>query len=132
MTDATITCPNCRTEIKLRESLAAPLIESTRQQYEKKIAEKDAEVAKREVAIKEQQTELAKAKEIIEEQVAEKLKTERSVIAAEEAKKARVLLGADVDQKAKELTELQQVLKQRDEKLAEAQKRSGRSDSQAA
>jgi len=28
MTEPTITCPNCKTEIKLTESLAAPLIES--------------------------------------------------------------------------------------------------------
>lgn len=30
MTEPTIVCPNCKTEIKLTESLAAPLIESTR------------------------------------------------------------------------------------------------------
>ena len=76
MTDPTITCPNCRTEIKLTESLAAPLIESTRLQYDKKIADKDAEVAKREAAIKDQQTAITKAKETIEEQVAEKVKAE--------------------------------------------------------
>src|ERR1700690_3993997 len=99
MIDPTITCPNCKTEIKLTESLAAPLIESTRLQYEKKIADKDADVAKREAAIKEQQGAIAKAKETIDEQVAEKLKTERLVIAAEEAKKAKLLLGADIDQK---------------------------------
>jgi hypothetical protein len=29
MTDPTLTCPNCRTEIKLTESLAAPLIADT-------------------------------------------------------------------------------------------------------
>lgn len=122
MTDPTITCPSCGTAIKLTESLAAPLIASTRQQFEKKIADKDAEVAKREAAIKDQQASIEKAKETIEEEVAEKLKTERKIIAVEEAKKAKVLLGADLDQKAKELTELQEVLKQRDEKLAEAQK----------
>jgi hypothetical protein len=31
MTDPTLTCPTCRTEIKLTESLAAPLIADTRQ-----------------------------------------------------------------------------------------------------
>ena len=122
MTDPTITCPNCRTEIKLTESLAAPLIESTRLQYDKKIADKDAEVTKREAAIKDQQAAITKARETIEEEVAEKLKAERKTIAAEEAKKAKVLLGADLDQKVQELNELQEVLKQRDEKLAEAQK----------
>ena len=55
LTDPTITCPNCGTAIKLTESLAAPRIASTRQSFEKKIAEKHAEVAKRESAIKDQQ-----------------------------------------------------------------------------
>ena len=34
MTEPTITCPNCKTEIKLTELLAAPLIESTRIKFE--------------------------------------------------------------------------------------------------
>jgi hypothetical protein len=114
MTEPIVICPNCKTEIKLTESLAAPLIEATRQQYEKRISDKEAEVARREAAI-------AKAKEGIEEQVSEKLKAERIVIAAEEAKKAKLLIGTDLEQKAKEITELHEVLKQRDEKLAEAQ-----------
>jgi DNA helicase HerA-like ATPase len=100
MTDPAITCPNCGTSIKLTESLAAPLIASTRQQFENKIAEKDAEVAKRESAIKDQQAAIEKAKETIEEEVAEKIKAERKLIAIEEAKKAKILLGADLDQKA--------------------------------
>lgn len=33
MADPTITCPNCKTEIKLTESLVAPLIETTRCEY---------------------------------------------------------------------------------------------------
>lgn len=122
MIDPKITCPNCKTEIKLTESLAAPLVESTRLQYEKRIADKDADVAKREAAIKEQEIAIAKAKEAINDEIAEKLKAERKTIAAEEAKKAKTLIGADLDQKAKEVADLQEVLKQRDEKLAEAQK----------
>ena len=34
MTKPTIICPNRKTKIKLTESLAAPLIESTRKQFE--------------------------------------------------------------------------------------------------
>ncbi|CAN5344709.1 DUF2130 domain-containing protein [soil metagenome] len=77
---------------------------------------------KREAAIKIEQETIAKAKETIDEQVADRLKKERTVIAAEEAKKAKLLLGADLETKNNELAELQGVLKQRDEKLAEAQK----------
>lgn len=122
MTEPTIVCPSCKTEIKLTESLAAPLIESTRRRYEQQIASKDADIAKREAAVKAQQAAIAKAKEEIDEQVAARLKTERASITAEEAKKARVAIGLDLEQKTRELSELNDVLKQRDQKLAEAQK----------
>jgi hypothetical protein len=85
MNDPTITCPQCRTEIKLTESLAAPLLESTRQQYEKRLLQSEAEIAKREAEIKDREAAVVKAKEAIGDQVAEKLKTERVKIAAEEA-----------------------------------------------
>ncbi len=45
MTEPTIICPNCKTEIKLTESLAAPLIESTRKQFEQQLAQKDVNIA---------------------------------------------------------------------------------------
>jgi len=41
MIDPTITRPSCKGEIKLTESFAAPLLESTRQQYEKRISDKE-------------------------------------------------------------------------------------------
>ena len=56
MTDPTLTCPTCRTEIKLTESLAAPLIADTRRRYESQLAQKDAEVAAREAAVRVQPT----------------------------------------------------------------------------
>ena len=47
MSDPTITCPKCSCEIKLTDSLAAPLIESTRTEYEKKLKAKENEIAVR-------------------------------------------------------------------------------------
>jgi hypothetical protein len=121
MNEPVIQCPTCRTEIKLTESLAAPLIEQTRRQFEQTLAAKDTEVAKREAVLKTKESELAAAKASIDEQVAAKVKAERETIAAEEAKKAKQLAAFDLEQKAKELSELQEVLKQRNAKLAEAQ-----------
>jgi len=122
MTEPTIVCPQCKTEIKLTESLAAPLIESTRRDYEQRLAKKDADIAGRESSLRDREEALSKAKETIDDQVAEKLRQERARIAAEEAKKAKLALATDLDQKSKELADLQEVLKQRDVKLAEAQK----------
>jgi hypothetical protein len=122
MTEPTIICPNCRTEIKLTESLAAPLIESTRRDYEKRLALKDSDIAKKEEVLREREEAVTKAKQAIDDQVAEKLVVERTRIASEESKKAKLALQTDIDQKARELAELQEVLNQRDAKLAEAQK----------
>jgi hypothetical protein len=83
--DPTITCPHCKGEVRLTESLAAPLVEATRTQYEAK------------------------------------LRTERAAIAKAEAEKAKLALAADLEQKAKDLADLQAVLVERDKKLAEAQ-----------
>lgn len=122
MADPTITCPNCKSEIKLTESLAAPLIEATRQQYEQMISKKEIEVRKREATLRQQQEAIDKAKESIDEQVTEKLKAQRAAIAIEEARKAKQALSGEMEQKAREAAELQQLLKEREAKLAEAQK----------
>jgi hypothetical protein len=122
MSEPTITCPNCKTEIKLTESLAAPLIESTRRDYEKRLALKDTDIARKEESLREREEAVSKAKQAIDDQVAEKLLLERAKIVSEESKKAKLALQSDIDQKARELAELQEVLTQRDVKLAEAQK----------
>ncbi|TKB73287.1 MAG: DUF2130 domain-containing protein [Nitrospira sp.] len=122
MSEPTIICPNCKTEIKLTESLAAPLIESTRHEYEKRLAQKDADVAKRDAALREREEALSKAQQTVDDQVAEKLKLERGKIAVEEAKKAKLVLQTDIDQKTQALADLQEVITQQNVKLTEAQK----------
>ena len=122
MAEPTVVCPQCRTEIKLTESLAAPLLESIRRDYEQRLTQKDTEVARREKLLHEREAGLQRAKETFDEQVNQKLQQERTRIAAEEQKKAKLALGNDLEQRVKEITELQEVLRQRDVKLAEAQK----------
>jgi hypothetical protein len=121
MTDPTLTCPTCRTEIKLTESLAAPLIADTRRRYETELARKEAEVAAREAGIREQREELAIARRAVEAEIAARLDQERAKIAAAEAQKAKRLVETDLEARAKEIADLTEVLKQRDTKLAEAQ-----------
>ncbi len=122
MSEPIIICPTCKTEIKLTESLAAPLIASTRLEYEKRLVQKDADVAKRETSLREREEAISKAQQTIDDQVAEKLKLERGKIATEEAKKAKLVLQTDIDQKSRALADLQEVITQQNVKLAEAQK----------
>ena len=122
MAEPTVLCPQCKTEIKLTESLAAPLLESIRRDYEQRLMQKDADIAKREKTLHEREASLQKQKESIDEQVAQKMQQEEIRIAAEEAKKAKLAVGNELDRKMKEVNDLQEVLKQRDAKLADAQK----------
>jgi hypothetical protein len=125
MTEPTIICPKCKTEIRLTESLAAPLIAATRHQYEEQLARKDAEIAERERGIREKEKAVTEAKRTLDEQVADQvaaqLKNERVRLTAEESKKAKLASAAEMEAKAREVAELQDLLKVRDEKLADAQ-----------
>src|SRR5687767_13357324 len=116
MPEPTITCPNCRQEVKLTESLAAPLIEATKRQFEQRLAQQEAQVGQREAALREQQAAVAKARESIDEQVAAKLKTERAAVAATEQKKAREALADEISKAQQEKATLDELLKQRDAK----------------
>ncbi|MBR2535039.1 MAG: DUF2130 domain-containing protein [Hyphomicrobium sp.] len=122
MSEPTITCPKCDHEIKLTESLAAPLIGKTRQEFERQLAEKDRTIAARENAVRDQQAKLATQTAALEETVAQRLVSERERIAGEEAQKAKRLAAAELATKAQEVGELQALLAARDQKLAEAQK----------
>jgi hypothetical protein len=122
MAEPTIICPKCKNEIKLTESLAAPLIESTRHDYEQRLAQKDLAVAGREKSIQEREAALSHAKDALESQVNERVQKERAKIAVDEGKKAKLALSNEINQKTQEVAELHEILKQKDEKLTEAQK----------
>ena len=126
MTEPTIICPKCKTEIKLTESLAAPLIAATRKQFEQQLAQKDNDIAQREQAMREKEKQLAEEKRKLQEQVdaqvEDRLKAERIRIIEEESRKAKQATAVELENKARELADLQEVLQQNNAKLAEAQK----------
>ncbi|KIO50375.1 DUF2130 domain-containing protein [Nitrosospira sp. NpAV] len=126
MTEPIITCPHCKTEIRLTESLAAPLLAATRKQFEQQLLRKDDEIARRELSMREKEREMTEAKRTLDTQVADRvaaqLNIERVRVIAEESRKARLASAVELENKIRELAELQEVLKGRDEKLAAAQK----------
>lgn len=122
MAEPTLNCPNCGTEIKLNESLAAPLVQSVRTEYEAKIRAKEASFAQKEDQLRMKEKALEDTQKAMDEQIMAKLKAERILIAAQEAQKAKASLAMDLELKAKEVGELQALLEQRNEKLAQAQK----------
>jgi hypothetical protein len=122
MDDPTIICPNCKTEIKLTESLAAPLIEATREQFEQKLQEKDLLIRAQEASVAAEKKQLQDDRQQLDSIVAQRVNDAREQIAADEARKAEQLAHDAVAQRDKELGELRVVLEQKESKLAEAQK----------
>jgi hypothetical protein len=115
MNEPTITCPKCRAEIKLTESLAAPIIEATREKYRQHFHAREA-------ALQQQQQEIARAREEFERRVEDRIAAERTKIAVVESKKARLLLQTDLSDAAAQNQALKEALAARDQKLHEAQK----------
>ena len=122
MSEPQITCPNCRTEIKLTESLAAPLIAETRKAFEAQLARKEMEFGKREASLRQSQQEVTRARESIDDEVSKRLQTERSAIAVAEAAKARHAVASDLEQRDRQVAELRQNLNDNNSKLAAAQR----------
>jgi hypothetical protein len=115
-----LTCPHCKGEIKLTESLAGPMVESTRQLYEQKMVQKDAEVQKMKDDMRSQQEALSKAKDELAQTVNEKVKVERQRIATEEMNRARDAMAEEIAKKDQENIALMERLNNQSSKLKEA------------
>lgn len=115
MQEPILECPNCGTEIKLTDSLAGPFLDATRQEYESKLREQKLKIQTREEAIKGKEREL-------DQKLEDQLKAEREKIAADEKRKAQAVSAAELEAKSNAVKELEDVLKQSNVKLGEAQK----------
>ncbi|MCS3695326.1 hypothetical protein ABIF07_000206 [Bradyrhizobium elkanii] len=120
--EPTLHCPNCDHEIRLTESLAAPLLAETRQRFQQQLASKDAEMERKTEALRLEREQVAKDREQIEDQVARRLTAERAQLVAAESKKAREAAADELQAKEAEAAELRAALLTNNAKLAEAQK----------
>jgi hypothetical protein len=119
--DPHIVCPECNHRIPLTESIAAPLLEAERRDFQKKLAVREAEFTRKAEDLRLQQEQLAKTRDGIEEEIRERLRTERAQVVATEAKKARDQVASEFDAIKQQLSESEQLLRARDAKLVEAQ-----------
>jgi hypothetical protein len=76
-----LVCPNCKKEIRLTESLAAPLVEATRRQYEQRLADKDSEIARRETEIRKQEKAVDDARKAVDNKITGGIRKEREKVA---------------------------------------------------
>lgn len=103
MADPTIACPHCSGEIRLTESLAAPLIAAERQTLARERAA------------------LTEARAGVDAEIATRLEALRASVSATAATEARAEAAAALKAQADRAAALAEALRQRDAKLAEAQ-----------
>lgn len=117
MNEPTITCPSCKSDIKLTESLAGPLVEQTRRQFVEQLNEKDRLVEKVQVDIAAEKKRVELERQAIEATVAARMDDARKQIATDEAERAKRIVAADIEERDRKFAELQQMLASREEKL---------------
>jgi len=108
MTNQVIICPHCHKEIPLTEALSHQIKEDLRKEF-------DAEVKKKEQDLAEKEQGLIKKEKAIEEEYARKLKLEKARLEEESRQKAK-------ESVAVELKDLNEQLKEKEQKLQESQK----------
>ena len=121
MNEPTIECPSCHAEIKLTDSLAAPLVAETRRHFTAQLAAKDQEVAAAQATLVAEKLAIEKQRDALETTVSARLDEERKKIAIEEAARANRQVALDMEGKDRQLQELTETLASRDEKLKVAQ-----------
>jgi len=121
MADPSFNCPECGENIKLTESLAGPLIESTRREFEAKIRAKDNDLANKLAALDAEKALLESNKKSLAAEIQKGVELERASIAKAESEKAKKLMAIELQAKDSEAAELKAVLADRDKKLGEAQ-----------
>jgi hypothetical protein len=106
-----IQCPHCQGDIKLTESLAAPFIRA-----------REAEFKRQEAGLREREAALRAQRDSLDAQIAERVAAERKKVEEEAQRKARLALGTELESSKRELVEANELLKLREQKLAEAQR----------
>ncbi|CAI3940796.1 Uncharacterized conserved protein [Commensalibacter communis] len=125
MTEPVISCPHCHTDILLTESLAAPLVMATKQEYEHKTSEFMKKISEREQVLRSKEKELQQTKQNIakeiEDKVASCLENEKAKLIEEARLKLQKQNADELNRRASEIKELENLLKTNNEKLQEAQ-----------
>ena len=115
MVDNSIKCPECGTIIPLTEALTGPIRETLRAELEADVKERETKALQREKDLTSKEAQLSKLKTEIDKEVAIQLEAAREKLSTEEFAKAQVAVQIKLD-------DLQGQLREKDEKLTEANK----------
>lgn len=117
MNEPTITCPNCKSDIKLTESLAGPLVEQTRLAFVEQLSAKDQLVAQAHAEVAAEKMRIEVERQAIDATLSARMDEARKQIAVDEAERAKRVVAADMEERDRKFAELQEALASREEKL---------------
>lgn len=117
MNEPTITCPNCKSDIKLTESLAGPLVEQTRLAFVEQLSAKDQLVAQAHAEVAAGKKRIELERQAIDATLSARMDEARKQIAVDEAERAKRVVAADMEERDRKFAELQETLASREEKL---------------
>lgn len=123
--ERTVPCPQCGYEMKLTESLAAPLIAAVERKYQQQLRDQQADLAGREqevahrAAAIQQQAEDAERR--VAEQVRSQLEIERKQLAVQETERAKQNVAAELERRDSEMKDQETRIAALSEKLGAAQ-----------
>lgn len=121
MNEPTITCPNCKSDIKLTESLAGPLVEQTRLAFVEQLSAKDQLVAQAHAEVAAEKKRIELERQAIDATLSARMDEARKQIAVDEAERAKRVVAADMEERDRKFAELQETLATREEKLKRSQ-----------
>jgi hypothetical protein len=123
--EQTVQCPQCGYEMKVTESLAAPLIAAVERKYQQQIREQQTAIAGREQEVANRSAELERqaldAERRMTEQVRARLDAERKQLTAQEAERAKQMVAGELERQTSELKDRDTRLESLATKLKAAQ-----------
>lgn len=125
MLDPTLVCPHCKNDVPLTEALAAPLLAHAKAEFQQQLTQKESEIAQREATARAFEKKMVEDRraldDIVRQKTREQLSAERTRITKEEHEKARTAAQFDLEAAQRKTKETQELLKDRETKLASAQ-----------
>ncbi|HEY5329411.1 MAG TPA: DUF2130 domain-containing protein [Acidobacteriaceae bacterium] len=120
MQDLTVICGECGAKVAVTESLAAPLIEASKKEFERKLADKNKELRDQAAEMEARRVTLLKAEAALDETIQQRVKAAESEITVEAEKKARLRVNAEMATQSAALRDAEALVKTRTNALKDA------------
>jgi hypothetical protein len=122
MKEIVVKCGQCGADVPLTDSLAAPLIEATKKEYERRLAQKDGQLETQRQEMESRRKDLEEAEAAIDDTISRGIEAKSNELSQAEAKKARAAVQSEMEAQKLELEEAKALIESRTTALTAAKK----------